>query len=173
MKHLNSFLFSVSVALLCCTVGVAQDAEPEKKIDSPTEMLSLEVLVTDPDGNPVEEAIVKPYAMRTKAEPASHWSWIPKRHGEQPKVPTNADGIAVIPFPKYTMEKIETGQVTLSITHPEFIPFTGDQSVESEQEKSRTEARLSNRCHCGRRSGRTNKKRTLWNHQRVGWSVES
>ena len=33
------------------------------------------------------------------------------------------------------MEKIETGQVTLSIEHPEFIPFSGDRSVESEQAK--------------------------------------
>ena len=135
MKHLNLVLFSVSVAIFCSTVATAQDAKPEKRIDPPPEMLSLEVLVTDPDGNPVEEAVVKPFAMRTKAEPGSHWSWIPERHGEQPKVTTNADGIAVIPFPKYTMEKIETGQVTLSIKHPEFIPFSGDRSAESEQAK--------------------------------------
>ena len=135
MINLNFTFICLSIVLAWCTVADAQEAKPKPKVDPPTEMLSLKVLVTDPEGNPVEEAVVSPHGMRTKVERGSWWSWMPERHGERPKVSTNAEGIAVIPYPKYTMEKLETGELDLSVKHPEFIPFSDDRNVDDDPAK--------------------------------------
>ena len=135
MTHSKLSLICAGIVLACCTVVDAQDAKPEEKVDPPVEMLSVKVLVTDPDGNPVEEAVVSPRGMRTKAERGSWWGWNDKRDGELPKVSTNAEGIAVIPYPKYTMEKLETGELNLNVTHPEFIMFDADRNVKDDPAK--------------------------------------
>ena len=136
MTHLNLSIISISIVLACCTFVDAQDAKPEEKVDPPVEMLSVKVLVTDPDGNPVEEAIVSPRGMRTKAERGSWWGWNDKRDGELPKVPTNAEGIAVIPYPKYTDgEARDRRAQSQHVTHPEFIMFDADRNVKDDPAK--------------------------------------
>jgi hypothetical protein len=90
--------------------------------DAPVqEMLELPVRVVDPDGKPVADAVVIPWALRSSQ---GHGLWQPERLGgfDLPRVTTDADGRATVPFPKYTIlkELVLTLQVTLSIDHPDF-----------------------------------------------------
>ena len=107
----------------------AQETESKAK-ERPPELLIARVLVQDADGQPLEDATVFPSGLRTKAEPGSHWGWSPESHGPLPKLRTNAEGIVEVPYPKYVEEKLETGKITWSVEHPDFVNFREDRSVD-------------------------------------------
>ncbi len=107
----------------------AQETESKAK-KPPAELLIARVLIQDADGQPLEDATVFPSGLRTKAEPGSHWGWSPERHGPLPKLRTNAEGIVEVPYPKYVQEKLETGQITWSVEHPDFVNFREDRNVD-------------------------------------------
>ncbi|MEZ6095826.1 MAG: hypothetical protein R3C03_16615 [Pirellulaceae bacterium] len=120
-----SFFISLATVLVSSVV-IAQD----KAVLPQVEMLTMKVLVMDTDGNPLEGATVSPRGLRTKQEPGSHWGWREDPFGKPPKVTTGTDGIAEVPYPKYVMEKLEVGEVTLLISHPDFVTFDGDRNVD-------------------------------------------
>ncbi len=122
------------IVLLWFTLAIplsteAQETESKAK-EPPPELLIARVLVQDADGQPLEDATVFPSGLRTKAEPGSHWGWSPESHGPLPKPRTNAEGIVEVPYPKYVQEKLETGQITWSVEHPDFVSFREDRSVD-------------------------------------------
>ena len=111
----------------------AQTDDGAKKAPKPkVEMLIAKVQVVDPDGNPIEGATVEPSGLRTKADPGTHWFWLPETFGEPPKKETDSTGIVEMLYPKYVTEKLETGQVTWLANHPDFILFRQDFSVDAE-----------------------------------------
>lgn len=119
------------VALLAMGLGVrlnAQDDTAKPDVPKP-EMLTCKVLVLDPDGNPIEDATVFCTGLRTKADPGSHWIWLEQRLGPAPKLKTNEQGIVEMPYPKYVMEKLETGKMTWSVEHSDFVDAREDRSV--------------------------------------------
>ncbi len=125
--HRRFIRLLASLAIATCVSSLeAQDMRP------PVEMLKCNVLILDPDGNPVEDATVYCTGMRTRIEPGSHWSWSPEEHGPLPKLKTNAQGIVEMPYPKYVTEKLETGQMTWSVEHPDFVDFRQDRSVDDD-----------------------------------------
>lgn len=108
-------------------------AEGAKKVLHPeVEKLSAKVRVVDPDGNPIEGAIVGVGGLREKAEPSRHWLWAPERFGETPEKETDSEGTVEMPYPKYVVEKLETGKMTWTATHPDFIKFRQEFSVDLE-----------------------------------------
>lgn len=109
--------------------------EPDKTIEKKAELLTMQVLVVDPDGHPIENATVFPSGLRTKVEPGSHWGWSEPLHGPIPKLQTNAEGLVALPYPKYVMEEIEVGTVTISVEHPDFVSFREDRSVDDQPAK--------------------------------------
>lgn len=132
MKRLRRFVVSAVFTALFGSLIVsairAQEPNPEP-LEPKSEMLTTKVLVLDPDGNPVEDATVYCSGLRTKAEPGSHWSWNPELHGTPPKLKTNSAGIVEMPYPKYVVEKLETGTLTWSVEHPDFVDFRDDRSL--------------------------------------------
>jgi hypothetical protein len=122
----------VSVVVVSClnlgNLWARQDTPPAR--EQAPELLTLQVRVVDPDGHPIENATVFQTGLRTKVQPGSHWGWDEKRLGPPPKVQTNADGVAELPYPKYVMEEIEVGTMTVSVEHPDFVTFREDRSVE-------------------------------------------
>jgi hypothetical protein len=102
----------------CLAARPAAASPPDAPVQ---EMLELPVRVVDPDGKPVADAVVIPWALRSSQ---GHGLWQPERLGgfDLPRVTTDADGRATVPFPKYTIlkELVLTLQVTLSIDHPDF-----------------------------------------------------
>lgn len=112
---------------------IGQEPEPQER--KKPELLMLQVLVVDPDGHPIENATVQPTGLRTKVEPGSHWGWSEELLGPLPKVQTNAEGIVELPYPKYVIEEIEVGTVTVSVDHPDFVSFREDRSIEDKPAK--------------------------------------
>lgn len=127
---INLRLLVIVVIVTCLAPGTlwAWQETPPTREQAP-ELLTLQVRVVDPDGHPIENATVFQTGLRTKVEPGSHWGWDEKRLGPPPKVQTNLDGVADLPYPKYVMEEIEVGTVTVSVEHPDFVTFREDRSV--------------------------------------------
>lgn len=81
------------------------------------------ILVLDAAGKPVAGASIRADGMRTKAGPyRSGWYGWPRGQGSvtNPVVITANDGTALIPYPQFVFEKIETGVLCLSVDHPDF-----------------------------------------------------
>ena len=115
--------------------ATAADAKPEdadavkaagdvlkKAKESKQEKLKLPVRVVDPDGKPVSGATVTPWALRS-SEGHGLWGKDDKRCGFGPEpVVTDADGKAIVLYPKYRdlPEKVGTIGVSVSVDHPNF-----------------------------------------------------
>ena len=83
------------------------------------------IRVVDGAGKPVTGAWITPDGVRTKPGPyaGSHYGWLRGTNGP-PATPVQTDrnGIAPVPYPKYVFERIETGQISFAVSHPEFVP---------------------------------------------------
>ncbi len=116
-----------TILLVSLAIGplvVAQDRLPELK------MASANIRVLDPEGNPVAEATVYCTGLRTKQEPGSHWGW--PSDEPSPRGTTDADGRVTMQYPHFLEDKLEVGQVTWSVDHPDFVPFREDRSVDDD-----------------------------------------
>ena len=82
------------------------------------------IQVVDAAGKPVARAIVRPDGLRTKAGPyaSGHYGWVTGSNGvpDDPVVTDNS-GFARVPYPKHVFERIETGQISFSVNHPDFV----------------------------------------------------
>ncbi len=122
MKYHNRLL--VLIFLLTPTILRAQDEKAASKI----EMVDARVRVTDPDGNPIADALVYCTGLRMKQEPGSHWGW--PQDIELLKLKTNEEGIVTLPYPKQLGKEMDVGQITWTVEHSEFVSFREDRAVE-------------------------------------------
>ena len=129
-------LVTCCFALLCsfvvCGSVVAQNDSTESSVKKKPkiEFLECKVRVTDPGGNPVEDATVYCTGLRTRQERGSHWIWSEQQFGmPAPRVQTDANGGVEMQYPKFVAEKLETGWMTWSVDHPDFISFREDRDV--------------------------------------------
>ena len=91
-------------------------------------LLSIEIIVKDADDQPVEDAEVSPWALRSSL---GHGRWDEKRTDTKPQsVKTDADGKASVLFPKFAFleEQVATTAVSISIDHPDH-PYIGSEHV--------------------------------------------
>ena len=134
---------SITSYLLACFCALATLCQPcqaqnEKSTDSAKskkndiEMLECRVKVVDPDGFAVEDATVFCTGLRSKEEPGSHWGWGEELLGKLPRIQTDSEGIAVMPYPKQLSEEFSTGQMTWSVEHPAFVNYRRDHSVDDD-----------------------------------------
>ena len=83
------------------------------------------IRVVDSAGHSIQGAVIKPDGLRPKPGPyaGGHYHWLPERVGV-PNTPvvTDRHGLARVPYPKYVFERIETGEISFSVDHPDFIP---------------------------------------------------
>ena len=88
------------------------------EISQPTKV----VRIVDDKGNPVPDARVVPWAIRTER---SHGSWSTKGFGqsEPPELITDADGKVTIPFPKFADRdhKVPVMALTCRVSHPDYV----------------------------------------------------
>jgi len=83
------------------------------------------IRVVDSAGVPVAGAVVQPDGLRAKQGNYSgaHYGWTGERGGvASSPVTTDSDGLARVPYPKYIFERIETGEISFSVQHPDFVP---------------------------------------------------
>lgn len=112
-------LVLISLGVIFCVMALLFWA----LLSAPRSPIAL-LRVVDASGKPVAGAIIKPEGMRTKAGPyVSGWySWDPEIcHVQNTPVKTGADGYALVPYPKYVFEHIETGTLCLEASHSNFV----------------------------------------------------
>jgi hypothetical protein len=88
--------------------------------------------VVDAKGKPIAGAVIRPEGLRTKPSPYSGgwYGWQVGRMGvPNDPVTTGADGQARLQYPKYVFERIETGTITLSVDHPDYVPERPERMV--------------------------------------------
>ncbi len=80
------------------------------------------IQVVDPSGKPVAGAIIKPDGLKPK-KTGGHYLWMEDRYKIKPlAVTTDKDGFARVTYPFYVMEKLETGEISFAVNHPDFVP---------------------------------------------------
>ena len=87
------------------------------------------IRVVDARNKPIAGATITPYAMRPKRQGghSGHYRWLKDRDDVPPQtVLTDEMGTAVVPYPRYVAERIETGQISVSVKHPGYISDTRD-----------------------------------------------
>lgn len=85
--------------------------------------------VVDEGGKPIRGVTVKPYALWPKPAGGQrgHYIWTKDWYDVPPEpVVTNEAGIVKVPYPAFVVERVETGKITVSIKHPEYISDTRD-----------------------------------------------
>jgi len=75
--------------------------------------------IVDASGQPVSGATVKPYALRPKNGGGDYF-WTDNMSVKPAPVTTDSRGIARVGFPKFILERLETGQISVTIDHPDF-----------------------------------------------------
>lgn len=82
--------------------------------------------VVDPAGSPVSGASILVDGLRTKEGPygSGHYFWSATNQNGTPKpaVVSDAEGYAVVEYPRFVFERIETGQISFLVQHPNFVP---------------------------------------------------
>lgn len=87
------------------------------------------VRILDPDGNPLEGAVVKLWAMRAGS---GHGYWSEESFGSGRQKDTAINGETVVNYPKTVNSKLTVTEISLAITHPQFcakavhLPVEGD-----------------------------------------------
>ena len=134
IQTMNKTAFTIWLILTTVSIHetfvFGQQVDDKNNAPAKVEMLTLKVRVLDPDEHPVEGATVIPRGLRTKVERASWWGWRTDRDGDVPEIMSNSEGTAEVPYPKYVMEKLETGELNLYVTHPDFVQFNDDRNVD-------------------------------------------
>ncbi|MFV0442680.1 MAG: hypothetical protein ACK5Q5_03810 [Planctomycetaceae bacterium] len=88
---------------------------------APVPFTSLSIEVVTAEGQPVENALVTPWAI---GGTNGHGRWIENRDGPAPIVSTSSQGVAQLPYPEIAFEKQPTQVVSVHVAHPEFCPLT-------------------------------------------------
>jgi len=117
MKRIFTILAAFFVVVLIVVLAVVSSMASKK---SPTAIIR----VVDPNGKPIVGAVVQPTGMRTKEGPyAGGWyGW--RYSGKNPpneSIRTSSDGVADVSYPKFVFERIETGKICFSVSHPDFV----------------------------------------------------
>lgn len=108
---------------LCVVLPSPHFAAAEEAPDnSPFPERTISVQVLDPEGQPVPDAVVIPWAIRSAR---GHGLWHPGEDPKQkpPKFRTDAQGLAQVSYPVFheAAEQIKVSQVSLSLNHPQFV----------------------------------------------------
>ena len=77
------------------------------------------IKIVDAGGRPVAGAVIKPDGLRPKKN-GGHYMWRDNRVPKAGTVTTGADGYAEVPYPFYVDERLETGQISFAVDHPDF-----------------------------------------------------
>ena len=138
------FLLPVVIVLCAASAALAQedaaaDGDQDAKEKPKPKMLVCRVRVVDPEGYPIEDATVFCTGMRVNEEPGSHWGWSDERWGKAPRIQTNAEGVAEMPYPEKIAGEFTIGQMTWSVEHPDFTNYREDHSVEDDPADIRLE----------------------------------
>ncbi len=77
------------------------------------------IKVVDSSGKPVAGAVIKPDGLRPKKN-GGHYRWTDRFPVKPLPVTTDSSGVARVPYPHFVEERLETGEISFSVDHPDF-----------------------------------------------------
>ena len=136
MVHRNWIFVTAIVSLCLGGSTVAGQEETKSSVNAQPEInwLKTRIQVVDPDGNPVQDAIVYCTGLRSEQSPGSHFWFSEERFGKAARIKADAEGFAEMPYPEFidNERKYSTSQMTWSVEHPNFVGFREDRTVKGE-----------------------------------------
>ncbi len=117
------------LTLLAATLTCAQEPDSKPAV-AKSEMLSLQILVLDPDGNPVEDAVVRPIDLMSVGHSVEWSKWNIERDGPIPELFSDENGKVEMPYPKFGKGKLEIAKLDFKVEHPGFVVYDGHIDVE-------------------------------------------
>lgn len=107
-------------------------AEDAAKKNPDVELLECKVKVVDPEGFPIEDAVVFCTGLRSRELPGTFSFWSSDAYGEAKRTRTNRDGVARMSYPKMITAGATTGRLTLTVKHPDFVNYRQSHSVDDD-----------------------------------------
>ncbi|MEM7476007.1 MAG: hypothetical protein AAF483_13520 [Planctomycetota bacterium] len=101
------------------TVGVSRLARARSQDSDSVEMRQAALRVLDPDGEPLSGASIEVWGLRPLKQRASGHG----NHATLRMAKTGKDGIALLPYPRYVFEEMETGALIFTVRHENYAPF--------------------------------------------------
>jgi hypothetical protein len=86
-------------------------------LSSPTPVALLKIV--DAKGKGVSGAVIKPDGLRVKND-GSHFRWGDDKEPKPLEVTTDRNGYGRVPYPRYTVERLETSEISFGVEHPDF-----------------------------------------------------
>ncbi len=124
------WLAAIMMLALCVvgTAGINGCSEGDRSFGAADRdaVETIQVTVLDVDRNPIKGAEVRVNGLRTAKEPSSGWG-----NRLMTKGTTSEQGIAIVSYPKFVYEEMATGQLSITVTHPDFVMNNGDHAVNS------------------------------------------
>jgi hypothetical protein len=112
MKRKRSFWVAAALfggfVLLAVVIGARRPSHPVATIK-----------VVDPSGKPIAGAVITPDGLRPKRG-GGHYFWTERRDPKPTPVQTDAAGVAAVAYPFYTDERLETGEISFRVEHPDY-----------------------------------------------------
>lgn len=141
----TSFYFILAFLFFCNPELLSQ----EQKITDPVETKSFRVILYGDDGKPVQGATVQPFGMRCAEDKGSHWGWPTSNVGPAPKVVSNQEGIAEIPYPvRFGREPdwLKTCQLSISVRHHDYVAKECHPDIQLDDSENETVIHLEPGC---------------------------
>ena len=131
--------FVVLILMAFCILVIDSNSLVQADDAPAIETETMTLVVTAPDGSPVVGAKVQPNGLRSKDKPGNHYGWLQENYGPNPELLTDKNGKVIITYPIFVDERFETGQVTVTIDHPDFVLYRGDQATENNRQQVQLE----------------------------------
>ena len=115
-RHLRFKRILVLILILAALITLSVVLKPGNPI--------VVIKIVDNQNRPISGATVTPYALRPKPDggQGGHYRWNEDRNDVLPKpVVTDKTGKANVPYPMFVLERVETGEISVGIKHPEYI----------------------------------------------------
>lgn len=77
------------------------------------------IRVVDAAGNPVAGATIQPDGLRPKNN-GGHYLWTDRFSVKPLPVTTDSAGVARVPYPHFVEERLETGEISFGVDHPDY-----------------------------------------------------
>jgi hypothetical protein len=109
------FQMKIKVALLCLFVVIAIGM---LLVALGEHYPQAAILVVDAAGKPIAGALIRPDGYRPKRG-GGHYGWNTNLAPNTPVV-TDSKGIAFVAYPRYAHERLEVGEISFSVDHPDY-----------------------------------------------------
>ena len=118
-------MLSIIVVVSFATAGFMGQENTAQKKAAPYERLTANVVIVDPDGQPIAGAKLSAQGMVLPSQPLSVFSWIDDQPEKAQDLISDEQGKIALTYPKNPIPGDNVAQIHVLVQHPEFVEFSG------------------------------------------------